>query len=198
MERTATYGIPQQSAIQDQLSNIDAVDGLKSDVDMGMSVPAAGINIDESFSAHTLTVDQKDELVEKLNQVLKGELSAIETYNQVLESITDERRYFVESFLNEHTDSANRLKRLISQVGGSIEESSGAWGVVAQSFTGLAKVFGDQMAIRALEEGEEIGLNDYENLREFDFVPRTIRSDIDSIFIPRQKRHIEKLGDLSH
>lgn len=119
--------------------------------------------------------------VDQLNSFLRGELAAVETYDQVLERIDDSR---VKQPLWEarasHGRRADLLRERIAVLGGEPASSSGAWGGFAKLVQGGASLFGVAPAIAALEEGEDHGRNDYRaDLSELsaetqDFVARNI------------------------
>ncbi len=105
------------------------------------------------------------ECADKLNGLLKGELSALETYRQALEKVQDAN---AKSTLKEchmcHSGRVDTLVEKIVQLGGKPAENSGAWGAFAKMMEGGAKAFGDKSAISMLEEGEDKGLADYKKL----------------------------------
>jgi len=100
--------------------------------------------------------------IKQLNSFLRGELSAVETYNQALDKVDDSSALTVlRKSCESHEKRANKLRQFIQNLGGKPSEDSGAWGVLAQAVEGGAKVFGTSAAIAALEEGEDHGLADY-------------------------------------
>jgi uncharacterized protein (TIGR02284 family) len=101
--------------------------------------------------------------VEQLNSFLRGEISAVETYQMALdkvENISGVRDQLLVN-LKSHQDRVMMLQDAIRQCGGEPVTSSGPWGVFAKAVEGGAKVFGKKAAISALEEGEDHGLEDY-------------------------------------
>ena len=101
--------------------------------------------------------------VSHLNSFLRGEISAVETYRMALEKIPldSPARSQLESCLTSHQERVLLLRDAILQLGGEPAQSSGAWGTLAKSIEGGAKVFGEKAAIAVLEEGEDHGLKDY-------------------------------------
>ncbi len=103
--------------------------------------------------------------VDALNSLLRGEMSAIETYRQALakaESGTGD----LQRFAKDHRDAADQLWQHVERHGGKPSEGSGAWGSWAQAVEGTAKLFGTAAALKALKEGEEHGLKEYESALE--------------------------------
>lgn len=102
------------------------------------------------------------ETADTLNALLRGELSAVETYQQALTKITDPKfRPTLDENLHQHQMRVDLLRTRIRELGGKPAESSGAWGAFAKLVEGGAKLLGDKTAIAALEEGEDHGLKDY-------------------------------------
>jgi uncharacterized protein (TIGR02284 family) len=105
------------------------------------------------------------ECVDKLNSLLQGELSAVETYRQALEKTQD--AHVKEELKACHACHAGRVDTLVQKVkemGGKVPENSGAWGAFAKMMEGSATIFGDKASIAVLEEGEDKGLDDYNKM----------------------------------
>jgi len=142
------------------------------------------------------TTDRK-EAVSELNDVLKGEISAIETYQQALKKIDGQSEAStLKSALSNHQDAADKLSKEIAKLGGKPTEDSGAWGLWAQTVMGSAKVIGDTAALKALKEGEEHGVKEYRELLENKNVPQDVKSVVKETFIPRQLEHIAKIDTM--
>jgi uncharacterized protein (TIGR02284 family) len=105
--------------------------------------------------------------VNALNELLRGEMSAIETYRQALEKAgTEPGAQDLHRFARDHRDAADQLWHHVEQHGGKPSEGSGAWGSWAKAVEGTAKLFGSAAALKALKEGEEHGLKDYQSALE--------------------------------
>jgi uncharacterized protein (TIGR02284 family) len=142
----------------------------------------------------TVSVDQT---IDQLNSLLRGEISAVETYNQAIEKVDDEHASdatALRAIAQEHGEDAQALREAIEQLGGEADDSSGPWGTWAKTVQGVAKLFGDASALKALKEGEEHGLKDYrEALDDVDEASRTL---ITVRLIPNQQRHIATLDGM--
>src|SRR5687767_7460215 len=98
--------------------------------------------------------------VDTLNSLLRGEIAATETYQQALAKIGNEpggadlRRIHAE-----HRDTANALRKHVHIFEDKPDQGSGAWGAFAKAVEGVAKLFGNTAALKALKEGEEHGLH---------------------------------------
>jgi uncharacterized protein (TIGR02284 family) len=125
--------------------------------------------------------------IKQLNSFLRGELSAIETYEQCISKITDGNTIAQLSALKEsHRMRASLLADRVRSLGGDAADASGVWGSVAKLFEGTAKVFGQSAAISALEEGEDHGRHDYR--KDIVNLSPAERSFIEQEILPEQLR----------
>jgi hypothetical protein len=138
--------------------------------------------------------------VTQLNSLLRGEISAVETYRMALDKVADsdqvamDKVNILREIQSEHTEALNLLRERITAQGGEPSTSSGAWGAWAQTVQGTMNLFGDNAALKSLKEGEEHGLKDYEEA--LDDVDSVTRELISSRLIPAQQRHISLLNQL--
>jgi uncharacterized protein (TIGR02284 family) len=123
----------------------------------------------QTDSTRTHTVDQ-------LNSFLRGELSAAETYRQALEKLPQSRhRLTFEHCARSHQERAELLSREVRRLGGEPSTTSGAWGTFAKLVATSARAFGETAAIKALEEGEDHGRDDYQrDLNNLELDSRTL------------------------
>ena len=131
---------------------------------------------------------------ETLNALLEGEISAAETYEQALEKVGQEpEAQELRQIHREHTEAISKLRDQVVKHGGEPSQDSGAWGTFAKSVEGAAKLFGDAMAIRALKQGEEKGLRDYDDALGDENLPEDIQAMIRDNLRPQQQAHIRTL-----
>lgn len=138
-----------------------------------------------------------DQCVDQLNSLLRGEISAVETYKQAIEKVEDEHASdatALRAIAQEHGEHAQALRDQVRRLGGEADDSSGAWGAWAKTVQGAAKIFGDASALKALKEGEEHGLEDYREA--IDDVDAPARELLVSRLIPAQQRHIATLDGI--
>lgn len=148
-----------------------------------------------AFGISAAVADQKP--VDQLNELLRGELSAVETYRQALESVGDQpEANTLRTFMSQHRSNAAKISTHVSELGGVPSTDSGAWGAWAKTVTGTAKLLGDRTALKALKEGEEHGLKEHEEVATNMNVPAPIREEVKSMFIPQTQERIEKLDVL--
>ena len=128
--------------------------------------------------------------VSNLNSLLRGEMSAIETYQQAMDKFDGEPEVEpLRALLREHRDAAAALWKHIESHGGKPSEGSGPWGAFAQAIEGSAKLFGNTAALKAMKEGEEHGLKDYQDaLESGDLAPDCV--DLVRGLVTKQRQHI--------
>jgi hypothetical protein len=141
---------------------------------------------------------KSSETIRGLNELLRGELAALETYNQALSVVTGDRQ--TEDDLREcqasHRERVDRLRMEIIERGGTPDTGSGAWGVFAKAVEGTAKTIGQKMAINALEAGEDHGMKEYEDLLpKLDGAARDI---VQTAIYPQQMRTHRIMSVLKH
>jgi uncharacterized protein (TIGR02284 family) len=137
--------------------------------------------------------------VNQLNSLLRGEISAAETYRMAIDKVADNTSSAASAGLlreiqEEHGRAAQGLRDRIRELGGEASDSSGAWGVWAKTVQGTMNLFGDASSLKALKEGEEHGLKDYQEA--LDDVDATSAQLIQNQLIPAQQRHINLLDQL--
>lgn len=126
--------------------------------------------------------------VRTLNELLRGEISAVETYGRALSLVHDDldARQDLEECRASHQDRAARLGAEIRHRGGDPASGSGAWGLLASLIERVASIAGPRIAIAALELGEDHGLKEYEE--RLVGVDLPARSIISADFYPQQVR----------
>ena len=146
--------------------------------------------------------DQMDESVQRLNSLLRGEISAAETYRMAIDRVagSDEQPIASAGLLREiqeeHGRAAQAVRDRIRELGGEASDSSGAWGAWAKTIQATMNLFGDTSCMASLKEGEEHGLKEYqEAMTDLDATSaQLIRNQL----IPAQQRHINLLEQLIH
>ena len=131
-----------------------------------------------------------------LNEILRGERAALKTYDQVMEKVGDDPRAAdLRSLRSDHEQAISALSQHVKVRGDEADDTSGAWGTFAKTVTGTAKIFGDKAALKALKEGEEHGLKQYNSALDEDIDPK-VKQMIQQTFIPNQRSHITAIDGL--
>jgi demethoxyubiquinone hydroxylase (CLK1/Coq7/Cat5 family) len=135
--------------------------------------------------------------VSALNELLRGEISAVETYRQALDKLSNSAaRAQLEECRRSHELRVQQLRNEVVRRGGRPDDSSGAWGAFAKLVEGGATAFGEKAAIAALEEGEDHGLRLYKaDLEKLDPASRTL---VETDMLPAQERTHRSLSTLKH
>ena len=138
--------------------------------------------------------------LDDLNKCVRSELSAIETYQQALDKHRGEYGHQpgfqqLSQMLADHEEALSRLRNVMQQKGGTPPNESGAWGTWSKTVMGAAKLFGDKAALKALKEGEESGLKEYQDIVD----DPTTASDVRKVVaanMSNQRQHIGQLDTL--
>jgi len=139
-----------------------------------------------------------NEQTDFLNSLLRGELAAMETYRQALAMVDNDTPGATDicRIHQEHCEAVIGLRDFVQQDGGTADQSSGAWGTWAKTVAGAAKLFGYTAALRALKEGEKIGVKSYQEALEDDSLPADVQDFIRTTLLPRTRAHIRILERL--
>src|SRR5947209_2937813 len=132
-----------------------------------------------------------------LNRLIRGELSAIETYRQALDKMKDAPEATeLHAMMVEHRTAAQTLREHVKERGGNPADSSGPWGAWAKFVEGAAQLLGNAAALKALKEGEEYGIKEYEAFLEDANADEECRELARSRFLPQARSHIPILDRL--
>ena len=138
--------------------------------------------------------------VPQLNSFLRGEISAVETYEQALGKFTDPAFRTLSNALtrmrDEHSQSVDTLRSRISVHGGKPPEGAGVWGVFANVVAGAAKLMGPQTVLAALKQGELLGSEDYEKALKHEGASTETRYLIRNELQPRCQGHLAMLDGM--
>ena len=131
--------------------------------------------------------------IDQLNHFLRGEILAVETYDQAVAKATDTGALNVlRENKTSHAGRVDLLRSEVQKLGGKPVDVSGPWGAFAKAIQGGAKLFGESAAIAALEEGEDHGLKVY---RDDDLSPTT-KQFVQSKLLPEQTRTHDSMARL--
>ncbi|WP_193212903.1 DUF2383 domain-containing protein [Luteolibacter marinus] len=135
--------------------------------------------------------------IDVCNSLLRGELSAVETYNQAIEKHagTPEATELAR-VRDEHARSVAKLRANVSEMGGIPSTDSGAWGIFAKAVQGTANLFGEDSALAALKQGEEHGRKEYHEALADDEVMTECKELFRSDLLMRIEEHIATLSRL--
>jgi hypothetical protein len=133
----------------------------------------------------------------RLNRLLRGELSAIETYHRVSKSTADEFDAIqLRDLLQDHIEAVRTLREHIMEHGSLPADSSGLWGSWAALVEGMAQLFGQTTALRALKAGEDHGVSEYERALDDDNLPVECKQLIRTSLLPMTQAHLGILDSM--
>ena len=128
-----------------------------------------------------------DTTIDTLNEFLRGEEAAVETYELAIKSTKDPPLgTSLQQLWDDHSQRITILRRRIIEFGGEPSKSSGVWGAFAKAVQAGADLLGDSAAMSVLEEGEDRGLRMYsDGLKSLDPV---IRDLVSQTLLPAQRK----------
>lgn len=136
-------------------------------------------------------MNTNDSFTTTCHSLLRGELSAIETYTQAIEKFEDNSGdSLLERIREDHEVSAEALRDLIGKSGDDDVTSSGPWGTFAKTVEGLASLFGASPALAILQQGELHGISEYEKALEDDDLDESLRWLIGDELLPALRDHL--------
>jgi hypothetical protein len=134
-----------------------------------------------------------------IERLLRGELAALETYEQALAHAHDAGTMGrLTAIRNDHAAVAEKLRQLLAhgEPGQDRVKGSGPWGAFAKATEGVATLIGDRAALRALKAGEDHGVRLYQRaLHEHD-LDAELETLIREAILPKSQAHIETLEEL--
>lgn len=146
----------------------------------------------DSTAEIAVTVD-----IDTLQSLLRGELSAVETYTQAIKKFDDSEVIGdLQDLRAEHDKAVRKLRDHVVRFGGTPTEDSGAWGTFAQAVTGVEKAMGPATALAALRRGEEHGIGVYEEALDRETLPPECEQLIRAELLPACRTHVTQLDAL--
>jgi uncharacterized protein (TIGR02284 family) len=131
-----------------------------------------------------------EKVVANLNSLLRGEISAVETYDQAIGHLKNERIDDLVANRDCHRKRVDLLSSNIRQHGGTPETTSGVWGSFTRMVERGASLISARTVTAALEEGEDRGLAQYRKPGDLD--PSSIQL-IETVLMPRQLETHERM-----
>ena len=132
--------------------------------------------------------------IDVLNALLRGEVAAVGTYDQVIAKFDGQPQAVeLQRIRDEHTEVAAVLRERVRHFGGDPAEGPGVWGKLTAAITGTAKIFGPAAALGTLKQGEEYGIGQYENALTDPEVDAEDKDLIRHRLLPRCNSHVAAL-----
>ena len=140
------------------------------------------------------TTSHDEKTVLALNSLLRGELSAVETYDQGLGKFADHPTAAdrLRALRGEHQKAVEVLRDHVTKLGGTPSTGSGPWGTVATAVNAAAKVLGPETVLASLATGEQHGINSYTTALAAG-LPAECETLIRSKLLPQCQTHLAEL-----
>jgi hypothetical protein len=156
---------------------------------------SGGDGIISGLTAYPLPEGSED--AKSLNSLLRGEISAAETYDLALSKFegrppANELRHI----RDDHHVALRLLRDRLREFGGHPIESSGAWGTFASAITSTAMALGAKPVLGALRQGEEHGISEYQKAINSDLSAGS-RMLIEDELLPLCRKHVAQLHQIS-
>lgn len=136
---------------------------------------------------------------EVIEELLRGELAAVETYEKALEQVfSDPAGAKVRTIHADHVRAVYVLRERLAIYTEEDVTSSGAWGTFATAVETAANLLGHGPALRVLQEGEAHGIRRYEEALEQRAVDAKTKLLIREELLPKCRAHAETLARLRH
>ncbi len=144
-----------------------------------------------------LTQDVNKVVNTNINEILRGEISAVETYDSLLEKIKNSSRHFIlKTIREEHFASIRYWRDEALNQGKFPQLDSALWGDMVMLFVEASKSISTKTAIGMILKGEEHGLKNYQSMLDAQFLTVDQKKKIKETFIPNQKDHIGALNSI--
>jgi Domain of unknown function (DUF2383) len=151
----------------------------------------------DAWQGGPAAVPVESEEIDLLNDLLKGERAALETYEQAMDRLSAEASIRdLGRMSEEHRLAVKLLERRVEERGGKPAATSGAWGSWARMVQGTAGALGRNAALKALKEGEQHGAGQYEKAVQNAQLDADLRSLIGATLLPQTRMHITVLDQL--
>ena len=133
--------------------------------------------------------------MKQVDELIRGEISAVESIRAVLGKIKDQNeKSALEQMLQDHVRAVDSLKQYAEPKFEEKAQSSGPWGAFTTAFAGGASFFGDKAALTALKVGEQHGINEYQEAIKDGSINQDVRNLIQSELLPNQERHLQMIN----
>jgi hypothetical protein len=137
------------------------------------------------------TIDQTTEIC---NALLRGEISAVETYTQASEKFTcSPKDDFLKRMCFDHEANADALRKIIWGVNAEASTTSGPWGGFVMAIEGAATLIGKSPALMILQQGEEHGVKVYKEALDNPEVSEDLKELIRDELLPSLNDHLIEL-----
>ena len=138
-----------------------------------------------------------NQTIDQLNAFLRGELAAVETYAQALKGrSTFSAKNELSTCQRSHEKRVEAIKGKIASLGGDPAPTSGLWGAWERAVEAGAVALGANVAISALEQGEDHVLASYR--KDTAKLDPDVRALVETTLLPEEELTHRTMSDLKH
>jgi len=149
-----------------------------------------------TFAFSAFSASHKTTGPTQLDDLIRGEMAAVKAYDTLISKSRDKKELAsLKAMRADHVKAVETLKA--KNMNRDVAEDTrtvGPWGTFAESWVAGGKLFGDKAALRALRQGEEHGIDEYEEALEDDDISADIKRVIRDDLLPRQKAHLKTIN----
>lgn len=135
----------------------------------------------------------------QLDDLIRGELAALKAYDQALKDVKEpKQREKLQAIRDDHEKAVSRLSKYVAAKPELLEDTkeAGPWGKFAKVWTKTRSFTGNEGALKALKDGEEHGIEEYQEALEDDSIPKELKQAIKNDMLPQQKQHMKTLNKM--
>lgn len=166
---------------------------------VSVSAFTANHNKASQSGMNTPTAKPSNEAATQLDDLMRGEMAAMKAYDQALTDIKDpKQKATLQAIRKDHERAVSLMSKYVAGKPDLLSdtEESGPWGTFAKAWTKTRGLTGNEGAMKALRQGEEHGINEYEEALKDENISKELKQMIKTELIPNQKKHIENLKTL--
>jgi uncharacterized protein (TIGR02284 family) len=153
--------------------------------------------VEYSITEEEIKVTHRNETIESLNQLLQGEYMAVESFNNFISRLEDEKaKQVFKDVQKHHRDNIEKLAGYIQEIGGRPQENLGLKGTMGEVKVNmdLGPDAGTSEIIEKAIEGETKGVNMAEKVLRGELDERS--RDIAGEILHQDRSSIKKLRNL--
>lgn len=163
---------------------------------VSLSAFTANTNKASKDNMKPVTAKPANDEATQLDDLVRGEQAALKAYDQLLTDTKNEKmKSQLQMIRKDHENAISKLSKYVAGKKDLLEdtENAGAWGTFAKTWTKGGELMGNKTALKALQQGEEHGINEYKEALKDDTLSAELKKTIQSELLPSQQKHIEAL-----
>lgn len=136
----------------------------------------------------------QDKMIERINDLIAVDYDAVNSYQQAIDRMNVEfLRMRLREFQQDHERHIRELSQFVQRMGGQARSKPDVKGFIAQGFTAITAMMGDEAALRAMQGNEVLSNRSYKNALDEDWSD-DVRAIIERNY-DDEKRHLAFIED---